>query len=1396
MSNRRQGPTCAARESEFDLDDLAKPIDTGEKRAPNLGGRPRGADVADLEDENERHNARRKRNRAALTEEDEAARKLFRQNMEQCDRRERDDFRTREDMARQQRLRGKNGSAPNSCKHPRTGEKAPLFPAAHLPQAKSSRKKKKKPESTVEPDDDHGESPGGSQHGHDAPCSEDDAEGRTAGQPARGDTDPLPVDKATGGRARRRGGHAPKAGGGGARALALGDHYGEGTFAEVCSKYATETEECGVLAAAKRQPENPSHRSARPVRTEFLTAAEYASLYLSAQTAAARCTLCDELVVGDAERHVQLAPYLTVCKRCQVNGSQLPCRGAQAGNSIQAPPAADVEHVDGCSLSGGTIEAMQMLARGTALIDGGGGKLVMCDVVPCRRKCKECGAEVRTSSMDCSSLGLWPVDVHYFAPSSSVNWAKFPFFIDMTVIREAFYLRFFASTSITGMLRAWELRAIAAGSDVNLTCSRMVQNLNAAVATYGVAWTQVRQHLRIEQAVCHTCNSRGIKEYVFDCSSCNGRKGGPKPTDTTAMLTHHADKMQVENDVTATLCTDSPILIPKAAVEQYVAADYAVRVNLKLLSAAKATEMTTRNCGCGNKVNFKSTAQDEADPAAQPLLYVAGARETTLGVGMCAHGYILDAVSTHMPENGAIIRCMLHGILSKGPLRVHTTTGPDGAEEKDHVALYDVGCVLGINTKAIFAAHHGTPQANKTRPDVTATPEQVSAFKKEQADAELAQLSNLTVESLKGLCSAYGESAKGLKAGLVATVQAARSVLVKLTVDSLVDEALLSLWCEVYMEAEEERAAEHMAQEARHALEQATPEQRLHLEAAFAAEEETQRQARQAAKIVEEEQQAAAKKSAEEVATAKKAQDAADAILAERLNIERLKFGVCAMHGNMHGSNCQLTCHQFALKGLGTPMGERAEVAFGEMRNDHNKNARLGKLYRTVLEVTFHATNFKADKGQSSLIDAKLKRGGNKIAENVTKLTGYRKLFVKTFDGQSKDAAWSDYLAGLFTDLVSEAGDGGADGAHKAQLGWTAAHTIEECDEQIAAMTAHIESIAQVAGSSFSKKGAMPPELLVALDLSGDSLKPTTTFLGAQAILANLRSARERAIVELQKECTAEDASEADESGHYDEEAYNGKLDLARSQLATMMWHRAHRHVDSTVVSFRFAREQLQPDRSMLGVAPTKASNAANVALLANRRKHLVCSIACCNGWHAKAAAATPGSLPATHQLVFDDLVAATTSEGHGLLTVDSAPRTIRLAIHFLHRRVDREIEQQTILLDEASHLHADLLERIRLLTVELDAPTRMQTKTKSNDIRVQQGWAAVVLLERDRLIGRLKDWKEVFTGYPRDKLRISDVNLARQIAFLAGDFRLESAVRRSHSLSDILSDDERSASV
>ena len=1405
MTNRRPGPTCAARESEVDLDDFAQsrtePIDTGEHPGRNLGGRPRGADVADLDDANERQNVRRKRNRA-LKAEDEAAQAIFRANMEKRDRREREELRTQEDMARQQRLRGKNGSAPNSCKHPRTGEKAPLFPAAHLPQAKSSRKKKKKQESTFEPDDDHGESPGGSQHGHDAPSSDDDAEGRTAGQPGLGDTHPLPVDKATGGRARRRGCHAPKAAGGGARALALGDHYDEGAFAEVCAKYVVETEECGVLAAAKRQPENPSHRLPRPVGTEFLTAAEYVFLYLSAQTAAARCTLCDEFVVADAERHVELAPYLTVCKRCQENGSELPRRGAQAGNSIQAPPAADVEHVDGCSLSGGSIEAMPMLSRGTALIDGGGGKLVMCDVVPCRRKCAQCGAEVRTSSMDCSSLGLWPVDVHYVASSLSLlNWTKVPFFIDIAKISEAFYLRFFANTSITGMLKAWELTAIAAGSDVNLTSSRMVQGLNAAVVTYGVAWTETRQYLQFGQAVCHTCNSRGIKEYIFDCSSCNGRKGGPKPNDTIAMLTHHANKMKMENDVTAMLCTESPILISKADVQAYVAADFDVRVDLKLLSATKATAMTTRNCGCG-KVNFKSTAQDEANPAAQPLLYVEGARETTLGLCMCAHGYIVKAVSTHMPENSGLIRTMLHEVLSNTPLRVHTTTGPDGKKKKDGVALYDVCCVLGVNTKEIFAAHHGTPQANKTRPDVTATPEQVSAFRKEQADAERAQLSKLTVESLRGLCSEYGESAKGLKASLVATVQAARSESVRASVNvaagSLVDEALLALWCEAAMAAAEERAAKDMEQEARHAWEQATPEQRSHLEAAFAAEEETQRNARQAAKIAEEEQAAAAKKSADEVATAKKAQDAAAAVLAERLNIEWLGFGVCAMHGSTHGSNCQLTNHQYAREGSGAPMGERVEVAFGEMRYDHNKNARLGKLYRAALELTLAATNFKADKGQSSLIDAKLKRGGNKIAENVTKLHGYRHLFGEAFDGRSKDAAWRDYLAGLFTDLVNEAGDGGADGALKEQLGWTAAHTIEECDKQIAAMTAHIESITQVAGSSFSKKGAMPPELLVALDLSGDSLKPTSTFLGAQAILANLRSARDRAIAELQKECTAEDDVEP-----YDEEAYTGKLDSARLQLATMMWHRALRHVKSNVVSFQLAREQFQPDRSLLGVLPTKASNAANLALLANRRKHLENSIACCEKWHAEAQtgpateslSATEG-LSATHQIVFDELVAAPTFEGQGRLTVDSAPRTIKLTIHFLDRRVRREIEQQTILLDEASHLHADLLERIRLLTVELDAPTKMQTKTKSNDIRVQHGWAAVVLLERDRLLGRLKDWKEVFTGYPKEKLRISDVNLLRQIAFLAGDFRLQPAVRRSHSLSDILSDVENSASV
>jgi hypothetical protein len=76
------------------------------------------------------------------------------------------------------------------------------------------------------------------------------------------------------------------------------------------------------------------------------------------------------------------------------------------------------------------------------------------------------------------------------------------------------------------------------------------------------------------------------------------------------------------------------------------------------------------------------------------------------------------------------------------------------------------------------------------------------------------------------------------------------------------------------------------------------------------------------------------------------------------------------------------------------------------------------------------------------------------------------------------------------------------------------------------AMTAHMESITQETSSTFSKKGGMAPRLLVALDLSGESLKPTTTLIGAQAILANLRSAKELAIFKLQKECRAEDNGE------------------------------------------------------------------------------------------------------------------------------------------------------------------------------------------------------------------------------------------------------------------------------
>ena len=76
--------------------------------------------------------------------------------------------------------------------------------------------------------------------------------------------DPLFSDEIARGRARKGGGHAPKAGGAGARVLALGDYYGQKTCDDFCFAFAVETDESGILAAAERQPENLSHRSARP----------------------------------------------------------------------------------------------------------------------------------------------------------------------------------------------------------------------------------------------------------------------------------------------------------------------------------------------------------------------------------------------------------------------------------------------------------------------------------------------------------------------------------------------------------------------------------------------------------------------------------------------------------------------------------------------------------------------------------------------------------------------------------------------------------------------------------------------------------------------------------------------------------------------------------------------------------------------------------------------------------------------------------------------------------------------------------------------------------------------------------------------------------------------------
>ena len=132
---------------------------------------------------------------------------------------------------------------------------------------------------------------------------------------------------------------------------------------------------------------------------QYLTATEYALLYLSAQTAAAGCTLCDELVEGDAERHVQLAvPYglqlmpsesmsaaasLWYMRQRRYTSRRLPMSSALTDARFQAAPSK-------------RCNCMEAARHLSTAVKG----IMMCAVVPGRRVCAQCGAEARTANMD------------------------------------------------------------------------------------------------------------------------------------------------------------------------------------------------------------------------------------------------------------------------------------------------------------------------------------------------------------------------------------------------------------------------------------------------------------------------------------------------------------------------------------------------------------------------------------------------------------------------------------------------------------------------------------------------------------------------------------------------------------------------------------------------------------------------------------------------------------------------------------------------------------------------------------------------------------------------------------------------------------------------------------
>lgn len=501
-------------------------------------------------------------------------------------------------------------------------------------------------------------------------------------------------------------------------------------------------------------------------------------------------------------------------------------------------------------------------------------------------------------------------------------------------------------------------------------------------------------------------------------------------------------------------------------------------------------------------------------------------------------------------------------------------------------------------------------------------------------------------------------------------------------------------------------------------------------------------------------EEAAIRTAAAEAAATKKAAEDRAAYLHDLLRLECVQMGIGAFHAPVHKDACLLERSQHAIKWLGNPFGENCEAFFAQLGHSHNQVKMLGETYRPQIAIVLGVHNFRRDAKQAASINRQLNAGGDKIAGSMLKLLGYRQFFP-CFEGPENDDAFKAWMEELVPQLVDEARTGGTDKAHKDQLGWQPEHTVAECEVQATAIDAHVGSVREAAGSAaasvdgaYCKKGDVAPNgLLLAVLLGHDKLQVTRTFSGASAQLLRFHDAKEKAMEELKKACAS---AGLDAFGVSD--ACETRLQAARSELPGFQVARSRRHVDKVLVAYRLSSGRLVGKDK----PKTKVGYLALTRLLTSLKKALELAIDCHNAWLSRAipVKASDSTRKAEVPIGLKTLLQHDTSEGLTGLTKADAPKDIKMAMVLLSRRIDREEENVPLMLAEAAALHTNHLHRITRLRAELlDAP---KLAAKSEDVRVQWGWAEMMRRELRRQSQLLHSWNCIFKNYPAESVVIA----------------------------------------